>query len=917
MGLTPTVLVTGAAGFVGTEVVKRLIGRGCAVVALARAHDGDAARRLARAWWDWPDLRAKIGHGIEPVTGDVAASFLGLGTEVYADLARRVTHLVHAAADLRLNAPLEALRATNVDGVRHVLEFAQMARQHGLVRLGHVSTAYVAGAHPSVVPEDDLPAAPRFRSSYERTKHEGESLVRAVMGEVPVSVFRPGMIVGDSHTGYIKTFNTVYYALRLLLTGRLRVLPASPAIRLNLIPVDYVADAVTQLLFHPRAEGLTFHLTPPAVEAPTVGELVGFVRTWARRELGVRVPRPLCVPLPERAVAAFGSLAPLAAYVRERCRYERTNTDRVLGPYTLDWREMMPHLLRFAVRCGFLHRSERTVHEQVLVRLASRSRPVRYHDLRGGKTVAQDPAVLRGEILRAAGALRALGVRPGDRVALVGPNSTRYLILDTAIGLSGAVSVPLYYTSPPSEVRAILADSGAKVLFLGQNSFLDRLGELGAPRTVVSFAREVPEDELPSGVLGWEAFLASGTGGEDLVRSPVGPDDLATLRYTSGTTGVPKGVMFRHDQLRWMAETLGSLLPWGPRNRPGTYLSFLPMNHVVEGILGTYAPHYMPAQVDVTFLDDFRRLAVALRCVRPTVFFSVPRFYEKLWDAFRTSAVGRGYDEHGPIVRPLLHPLVRRRLLARAGLDRCAQLISGSAPIGEGLVRDLAGLGIEVHNAYGLTEAPLVTLNRVGRNRLGTVGEPLPETEVRLADDGEVLVRGPQVTPGYWGREVENTFRDGWLLTGDLGELRDGFLAVTGRKKDLLKTAYGKYVSPGRVEALLKGIPGVAEAMVVGEGQPYCAALLWVAKGDLRPEEARKLDDAVGTVNRNLSHPEQVKAWAVLAHDLSIERGELTANLKLRRASVLERRGDAVAALYGASTHPDGVLHLGRVVSTA
>ncbi len=910
MGLTPTVLVTGAAGFVGTEVVKRLIGRGCAVVALARAPDGDAARRLARAWWDWPDLRAKIGHGIEPVAGDVAAPFLGLGPEVYADLARRVTHLVHAAADLRLNAPLEALRATNVDGVRHVLEFAQMARQHGLVRMGHVSTAYVAGAHPSVVPEDDLPAAPRFRSAYERTKHEGESWVRAVMGEVPVSVFRPGMIVGDSHTGYIKMFNTVYYALRLLLTGRLRVLPTSPAIRLNLIPVDYVADAVTQLLFHPRAEGLTFHLTPPAEEAPTVGELVGFVRTWARRELGVRVPRPMCVPLPERAVAAFGSLAPLAAYVRERCRYERTNTDRVLGPYTLDWREMMPHLLRFAVRCGFLHRSERTVHEQVLVRLASRSRPVRYHDLRSGKTVGQDPAVLRGEILRAAGALRALVVRPGDRVALVGLNSTRYLALDTAIGLAGAVSVPLYYTSPPEEIRAILADSGARLLFVGVQSLLDRLPELGAPERVVAFAHD--GGDPPAGVLGWEAFLALGTAHGDQTRSPAGPDDLATLRYTSGTTGVPKGVMFRHHQLRWMAETLGGLLPWGPRNRPGTYLSFLPMNHVVEGILGTYAPHYMPARVDVTFLDDFRRLAGALQRVRPTVFFSVPRFYEKLWDAFRTSAVGRWYGGLGPTVRALLHPLVRRRLLARAGLDRCAQLISGSAPIGEGLVRDLAGLGIEVHNAYGLTEAPLVTLNRTGRNRLGTVGEPLPETEVRLGADGEVLVRGPQVTPGYWGREGEHPFCDGWLLTGDLGELRDGFLAITGRKKDLLKTAYGKYVSPGRVEALLKGIPGVAEAMVIGEGRPYCAALLWVAKGDLRPEEARKLDDAVGTVNRNLSHPEQVKAWAVLAHDLSIERGELTANLKLRRASVLERRGDAVAALYGASTHLDGVLHLGR-----
>jgi long-chain acyl-CoA synthetase len=824
-----------------------------------------------------------------------------------------VTHIVHAAADLRLNAPLAELRATNVEGVRHVLELARTARRHGLVRLGHVSTAYVAGARTGAVLEDDLPTAPRFRSAYEQSKHEGEAVVRAATGEVPVSVFRPGMIVGDARTGYVKTFNTVYYALRLLLTGRLRVLPTRPSMRLNLIPVDHVAEGIAQLLFDPQAEGLTFHLTPPPEAAPAVGELVGFVRRWARRELGVRVPRPLCVPLPERAIAAFGSLAPLAAYARERGWYDRTNTDRVLGPYALDWREMMPNLLRFAVRYGFLHRSERTVHEQALVRLTSRGRPVRYRDVRSGESAAQDPVALRDEILRATGALRSLGVRPGDRVALVGPNSTRYLILDTAIGLSGAVSVPLYYTSPPQEIRAILADSGARALFVGVKALLERFSDLGAPESAVSFVRD--GGDLPVGVRGWESFLALGTADEGLARSPIGPDDLATLRYTSGTTGTPKGVMFRHDQLRWMAETLGGLLPWGPRTRPGTYLSFLPMNHVVEGILGTYAPHYLPSRVDVAFLDDFRRLADALRRVRPTVFFSVPRFYEKLGETFTASRVGRWYGAQGTVVRSLLRPLVRRSLLARAGLDRCALLISGSAPIGEALVHGLSDLGIEVHNAYGLTEAPLVTLNRHGRNRIGTVGEPLPETEVRLADDGEVLVRGPQVTPGYWGREAEQPFRDGWLLTGDLGQLAAGFLVITGRKKELLKTAYGKYVSPEKVEALLKGIPGVAEAMVVGEGRPFCGVLLWVNPAPVAPERWIELDRAVARINGRLSHPEQVKAWVVLANDLSIAAGELTANLKLRRAVVLVRKGAAIAALYGTDTLPTGVLHRGRAVA--
>ena len=177
--------------------------------------------------------------------------------------------------------------------------------------------------------------------------------------------------------------------------------------------------------------------------------------------------------------------------------------------------------------------------------------------------------------------------------------------------------------------------------------------------------------------------------------------------------------------------------------------------------------------------------------------------------------------------------------MRRAGLDRCAQLLVGSAACGEGLLRGFHELGIEVHNAYGLTEAPLVTLNRLGANRIGTVGEPLPETEVRIAEDGEVLVRGPQVTAGYFDEPDASPFRDGWLATGDLGRFTDeGGLVIVGRKKELIKTAYGKYAHPAEVEALLKEIPGVAEAMLVGEGKPFCVALMWV--GDARRAPRRR-----------------------------------------------------------------------------
>ena len=358
---------------------------------------------------------------------------------------------------------------------------------------------------------------------------------------------------------------------------------------------------------------------------------------------------------------------------------------------------------------------------------------------------------------------------------------------------------------------------------------------------------------------------------------------------------------FTHGQLRWMAETMASLVPWGIRTRPNRYLSFLPMSHVVEGILGTYSPYDLPAPVEVTFLEDFRRVAATLPAVRPTVFFSVPRLYQKVWEGVGRSRIGTRYQRMraGPL-RLILRPAVRRAMLRRAGLDRCAQLLVGSAAVDEQLLRSFHELGVEIHEAYGLTEAPLVALNRLGRNRIGSSGELLPETQVRVADDGELEVRGPQVMAGYV-EEDEQPFRDGWLQTGDLGHVTgDGRLVIDGRKKDLLKTAYGKYLQPSKIEAMLRRIPGVTEAMVVGEGRPFCAALLWVeGTGD-----AATVDASVAEMNRRLSHPEQVKRWTVLPNDLSIEGGELTANLKLRRHEVEARFHGEIERLY--QEHPTG-----------
>jgi hypothetical protein len=349
-----------------------------------------------------------------------------------------------------------------------------------------------------------------------------------------------------------------------------------------------------------------------------------------------------------------------------------------------------------------------------------------------------------------------------------------------------------------------------------------------------------------------------------------------------------------------MGETIAALIPWKARTGAARYLSFLPLNHVVEGILGIYAPYYLPVPLDISFLEDFRGLPRALLRVRPTVFFSVPRVYERVWEAFEGSRIGRFYLRLQPgRMKDGLRPLLRRFVLRRAGLDRCVQLLVGSAPTSEALLRAFHELGIEIHNAYGLTEAPLVTLNRLGANRIGTAGTPLPETEVCLAEDGEILVRGPQVTPGYCDEGVEQPFRDGRLLTGDLGHLTpEGSLVIEGRKKEVIATSYGKKIQPAKVEALLREIPGVAEAMLVGDCRPYCVALLWT-DGDPGDETLREtIGRAVEAANSRLSHPEQVKRWALLANDLSIEGGDLTANLKLKRQAILRRFQQVVEQLY-------------------
>lgn len=921
------VLLTGANGFLGTQIARQLIHLPeIEIVAMVRAKNRENARlRLERSWYDWGELQEAFKDRVTVIPGDVAQENLGMVDKDYQNLVSTLTHIIHTVADLRLHAPLEELRKTNVEGTKNLLKLAGQAKENGIFkRFSHLSTAYVAGKREGIILEDPEVSSvtPDFWSNYEESKYEAEQAV--LKSGVPYSIFRPGMVVGDSETGDIKTFNTVYALFKLYLNGKLRVIPTSSNLTLNMVPVDYVAHAVSNLTFNRDAEGKTFHLTAPHDSLPTIKELLEQVRIWALDKLDLRLPQPIFIPVAPliQRVSTLSSrpksgisniLFTLAPYLDEKHSFSRDNTDNLLGYFNLKWEEYLSHLLEYAVYHGFFHRSERTVHEQVLYRLGGRSYPVKYYDITPEGVQEKSAEKMREDILSCYHSLKESGVGCGDRVALVGLNSTRYLTLEVAIGILGAVSVPLYYTSPPMEIENILKVSEAKILFVGTPHLMKRLSELDLNLEMISFCRE--SQSIPSGIVSWSEFIKKGkkhqkVKNKSIPQAPVDFGDLATIRYTSGTTGTPKGVTFNQEHLRWMAESMASLPPWKDRNREVRYLSFLPMNHVVGGILGTYSPYYAPAPLKIYFLEDFGDLASALPQAKPTIFFSVPRFYEKLWSQLKNSFLGSHYIHLKPgIVKKILKPIMRRLFLGKSGLNRCSQLIVGSATSSQHLIQDYHALGVEIHNAYGLTEAPLVTLNRRGANRIGTVGEPLPETHLRIAKDGEVLVKGPQVTPGYFESNITSPKKVGWLQSGDIGFITpESSLVITGRKKELIINSYGKSIDPLWIEALLRDAPGTSEVMLVGEGKPYLSALFWVEE-DYDP---RDIEKTIHKINQDLSRPEQVKKWGILSNDLSINGGDLTANMKLKREIITQRYQDVIDSLYQGTPHPL-ILHLGHL----
>jgi long-chain acyl-CoA synthetase len=541
-------------------------------------------------------------------------------------------------------------------------------------------------------------------------------------------------------------------------------------------------------------------------------------------------------------------------------------------------------------------------------------------------------------VSRLGNALVAEGLQPQDRVAVWSANRPEWQITDLAILHAGLVTVAIYQTLAPDQVKYLLSHSESKVLVVEDRKLLDQViamrRELPLLQRVILIEGNAPE--LEEWVISWEQALRRG---DDFGRARPGllasrwqavePDDTASLIYTSGTTGVPKAAILTHRNLTWTASATLQCFRGDANDR---VVSYLPLAHILERVVSHLRQLCTGCQV--YFCPTVDKVMEAVREVHPTYFTSVPRLWEKMYagirdkmdrvsgprrlirdwallmGAMRTAAYDRG-KAPSPLVRwqwSLADRLVFRKIRETLGFDKIQICVSGSAAVSPDMLRFFYGLGIEILEGYGLTEttAP-ATFNRPGQARFGTVGLPLPGVEVRIASDGEILVKGGNVFAGYYKdpKATQEALTDGWLKTGDIGELdKDGYLKITDRKKDLFKTSGGKYVAPGAMETQLRSHRGIGQAVVLGDGRPFVAALFTLDRdareakaGPGDPTVKRLIDEAVADVNRGLSHPEQIKKWKILDADFVVG-DELTPSMKVKRKRIAEKYGSEIEAIY-------------------
>jgi long-chain acyl-CoA synthetase len=507
-----------------------------------------------------------------------------------------------------------------------------------------------------------------------------------------------------------------------------------------------------------------------------------------------------------------------------------------------------------------------------------------------------------------AGRLVDLGVEPGDRVAVFGNTREEWVIADLGVLMAGAVTVPIYQSLVADQAAYVLEHSGARVLVAEDAKFVERIAGHDAD-LVKRLAGTIVFDSMPGDASAETAKRVD----ERIAASKA--DDLATIMYTSGTTGPPKGAMLTNANLVFDADALGKVIDIG---KDDEQLLFLPMAHIFAKML--VAMQYQRGYT-TSFAESMLKALDNAAEVNPTVMGCVPRLYEKVYAVANEKAAQAGglklaifrwatdigRRRVGGLRGWIADKLVLSKIRARFG-TRMRFAISGGAPLAKELAEWFEGAGLLVLEAYGLTEVTGgTTINSTEHHRFGTVGKPVPGVEVKIAGDGEILIRGPSVMRGYWRREEDTRAvltANGWFHSGDIGEYdADGYLRITDRKKDIIVTAAGKNIAPQNIENLLKQSALISQAMVHGDKRPYLVALVTLnpdAVARIGAEEVRaRVQSEVDAVNARLSSFETVKKFAILDKDFSIEGGELTPTLKVKRKVVSDRYKGTLDALYG------------------
>jgi long-chain acyl-CoA synthetase len=544
--------------------------------------------------------------------------------------------------------------------------------------------------------------------------------------------------------------------------------------------------------------------------------------------------------------------------------------------------------------------------------------------------------------------LLELGVRRGDRVAILSENRPEWAITDYACLAARAADVPIYPTLPARQAEYILRDSGAVAVVVSTAAQLEKVRSVRTRLPGLAHVIGLDAETAGPGVLSFGAVLARGRAARD--RHPewhdsalnAAPDDLATLIYTSGTTGDPKGVMLSHGNIASNVTTCVDLFSFTAEDE---CLSFLPLSHIFERMFGHYCMFH--AGVVINYAESIDAVPANMVEIQPHVMASVPRLYEKIYarvlDSVRSSSplrqrifawgrrVGERWAELAIEKRPVPAALQAQKLLAdrlvfaklrkRTG-GRIRFFISGGAPLSPDIARFFYAAGLPVLQGYGLTEtSPVMAVNTFQHHRLGTVGKAIPDVRIRIAPDGEIVTRGPNVMCGYFNKPeatAEAIDEEGWFHTGDIGMLdADGYLSITDRKKDLIVTAGGKNIAPQPIENLAKSSKFVATAVMIGDRRPFPVMLVvpnatqvkgWanhkgLPDGDLEhllslPEVRQKIEREVRMTLRDLAQYEMPKKLLLLARDFTLESGELTPTLKVRRRIVEERHRAAIEALY-------------------